>query len=127
MTVSIGKIAASAGLFALVAVGCKHAAPTETKATPDADIAVAVSLVPARDVKTPRLVTLSGTLIGSEEAQVAAGAAGKVIATYVERGSVVKKGALISVSRSASAVIVRRASADDTVHLLLSHCVCVLS
>ena len=57
---------------------------------------MAVSLVAAREVKTPRLVTLSGTLIGSEEAQVAAGAAGKVIATYVERGSVVKKGAVLA-------------------------------
>src|SRR4051794_1769722 len=96
MTASIKKIAAPAVLFALAAVGCKHATPPETKATPDADTPVAVSLVPARDVKTPRLVTLSGTLIGSEEAQVAAGAAGKVIATYVERGSVVKKGAVLA-------------------------------
>src|SRR3954468_3805859 len=96
MTVSIKRIAAPAALFALVAVGCKHATPPETKATPDADTPVAVSLVPARDVKTPRLVTLSGTLIGSEEAQVAAGAAGKVIATYVERGSIVKKGAILA-------------------------------
>ena len=41
-------------------------------------------------------MTLSGTLIGAEEAQVAAGAAGKVIATYVERGSVVKKGGVLA-------------------------------
>jgi len=33
------------------------------------------------------VLMLSGSLIGAEEAQVAAGAAGKVIATYVERGS----------------------------------------
>ena len=64
MTFPIRKIAAPAVLFALAAAGCKHAAPTETKATPDADAPVAVSLVPARDLKTPRLVTLSGTLIG---------------------------------------------------------------
>jgi membrane fusion protein, multidrug efflux system len=96
MTRSTRKIATSAALFALVVVGCKHATPVETKATPDADTPVAVSLVAARDVKTPRLVTLSGTLIGSEEAQVAAGAAGKVIATYVERGSVVRKGAVLA-------------------------------
>ena len=42
---------------------------------------------PPETVKTPRVVTLSGSLIGAEEAQVAAGAAGKVVATYVERGS----------------------------------------
>jgi len=96
MTRSTRKFAAPALLFALVAAGCKHATPTETKATPDADTPVAVSLVPAKDLKTPRLVTLSGTLIGSEEAQVAAGAAGKVIATYVERGSVVRKGTVLA-------------------------------
>jgi membrane fusion protein (multidrug efflux system) len=105
MTRTTRKITAPAVLFALAAVGCKHATPTEAKAPPDADAPVAVSLVPAKEVTTPRLVTLSGTLAGSEEAQVAAGAAGKVLATYVERGSVVKKGAVMARldSRAASA------------------------
>jgi membrane fusion protein (multidrug efflux system) len=80
---------------AVAIAGCQKPAP-ETKQAADADVAVAVSLVPAREVKAPRFVTLSGTLIGSEEAQVAAGAAGKVIATYVERGSVVRKGAVLA-------------------------------
>jgi membrane fusion protein (multidrug efflux system) len=57
---------------------------------------IAVSLVAVKEVKTPRFVTLSGTLVGSEQAAVAAGAAGKVIATYIERGSVVKKGAVLA-------------------------------
>ena len=120
MTASIKKIAAPAVLFALAAVGCKHATPPETKATPDADTPVAVSLVPARDVKTPRLVTLSGTLIGSEEAQVAAGAAGKVIATYVERGSVVKKGAVLARldSRALSAQAAQAAADAETSKLM---------
>jgi membrane fusion protein (multidrug efflux system) len=121
MTVTIKKIAVPAVLFALLATGCKHATPPETKATPDADTPVAVSLVPARDVKTPRLVTLSGTLIGSEEAQVAAGAAGKVIATYVERGSVVKKGAVLARldSRALSAQAAQ-ASADAEASKLMA-------
>ena len=38
-----------------------------------------------------------------------------------------ENGARISVSRSASAVSVLRASAEDTVHLLASHCVCARS
>src|SRR5580692_1878906 len=63
----------------------------------DAEAApIAVKLVAAEVMKAPRVVTLSGSLIGSEEAQVAAGAAGKVIATYVERGSIVKKGAILA-------------------------------
>jgi membrane fusion protein (multidrug efflux system) len=56
---------------------------------------VAVKLVPAQEVKVPRVLTLSGSLIAAEEAEVAAGAAGKVLAAYVERGSVVKKGAVL--------------------------------
>ena len=88
------RIEALAGLVVLAAIGCKK--PETNTKTVDADTPVAVSLVAAREVKAPRLVTLSGTLTGAEEAQVAAGAAGKVIATYVERGSVVKKGTVLA-------------------------------
>ncbi len=56
---------------------------------------IAAPAAPAQEVKVPRLLTLSGSLIGSEEAQVAAGVAGKVMTTYVERGAVVKKGAIL--------------------------------
>ena len=51
-------------------------------------------------------------LIGAEEADVAAGAAGKVIATYVERGSVVRKGALLAKldARAASATAAQAAA-----------------
>jgi membrane fusion protein, multidrug efflux system len=92
-----------AALVVLAAIGCKK--PETNTKTVDADTPVAVSLIAAREVKAPRLVTLSGTLAGAEEAEVAAGAAGKVIATYVERGSVVKKGAVLARldSRAASA------------------------
>jgi membrane fusion protein (multidrug efflux system) len=78
--------------------GCAHPAATAAEAGADAALAplVAVKLVPAHEVKTPRVLTLSGSLIGAEEAQVAAGAAGKVVATYVERGSYVRKGAVLA-------------------------------
>src|SRR3954469_20747115 len=78
-----------------IATGCKNT-PTPAKAADAEAPPVAVSLVPVKEVKTPRVVTLSGTLIGAEEAQVAAGAAGKVVQTFVQRGSVVKKGALLA-------------------------------
>jgi membrane fusion protein (multidrug efflux system) len=83
-------------LFALAPLaGCKHAVVPAGAA--DAEAApVAVTLVAAHEVKAPRVLTLSGSLIGAEEAQVAAGAAGKVVATYVERGSYVKKGAVLA-------------------------------
>ncbi len=82
---------AAAGL-----AGCGRSAATPVAAA-DAEAApIAVKLVPAQVVKAPRVVTMSGSLIGAEEADVAAGAAGKVIATYVERGSFVKKGAILA-------------------------------
>lgn len=90
------RLAAALPLLALASLaGC--ARPAVSAGTSDADVApIAVKLVPAREVKSPRILTLSGSLIGAEEAQVAAGAAGKVIATYVERGSYVKKGVLLA-------------------------------
>ena len=83
------------GLAAVFVLGCGRSV-AETKTAPTTEPAaavIAVTLVPARETKVPRTLTLSGTLVGAEQAQVAAGAAGKVLATYVERGSVVRKGA----------------------------------
>jgi membrane fusion protein (multidrug efflux system) len=77
------------------AIGCKHAEAPAKAADAEAP-PMAVPLVPVKEVKAPRVVTLSGTLIGAEEAQVAAGASGKVVQTFVERGSVVRKGALLA-------------------------------
>jgi membrane fusion protein, multidrug efflux system len=81
----------------VVATGCHkssaEAAPTEGK--PEAAAPIAVKSVDVRELKVPRTLTLSGSLIGSEEAKVAAGAAGKVLSTSVERGAVVRKGALL--------------------------------
>jgi membrane fusion protein (multidrug efflux system) len=50
----------------------------------------------ASNIEVPRALALSGTLTGNEQARVAAGAAGKVMATYVERGQFVKKGAILA-------------------------------
>ncbi|MES1172078.1 MAG: efflux RND transporter periplasmic adaptor subunit [Bacteroidota bacterium] len=79
-------------LLSVAPLGCARSSAETKTATPEAP-PIAVSLVAARDVKVPRVLTLSGSLAGAEQAQVAAGAAGKVLATYVERGSVVKRGA----------------------------------
>jgi membrane fusion protein (multidrug efflux system) len=56
---------------------------------------VAIERARVEPIKVPRVLTLSGTLVGAEQARVAAGAAGKVLATSIERGSVVKKGAVM--------------------------------
>lgn len=105
------RLAALALPLALGACSRAPAATPSSNAEADAP-PLAVKLVAAREVKTPRVVTLSGSLIGAEEADVAAGAAGKVIATYVERGSTVKKGALLAKldARAASATAAQAAA-----------------
>lgn len=84
--------------IALSALGCGRPSSAEEAKSPTPAEAppLDVKTVAARQVKVPRLLTLSGSLIGAEQAQVAAGAAGKVLGTYVERGSVVRKGALLA-------------------------------
>jgi membrane fusion protein, multidrug efflux system len=100
-TKRVMRIEAWSGLSLLAlalagAAGCGRSGASAATST-DAEAApIAVKLVSAEVMKTPRVVTLSGSLIGAEEAQVAAGAAGKVVATYVERGSYVKKGAILA-------------------------------
>jgi len=79
-------------LSTIPVAGCSRSSAETKAAAPEAP-PIAVTLVAVREVKVPRMLTLSGSLAGAEQAQVAAGAAGKVLATYVERGSLVKKGA----------------------------------
>src|SRR5450432_413991 len=79
-----------------VAAGCrKSEAESSHDLKPEAAAPIAVKEVVAQAIKLPRTLTLSGSLIGSVEAKVAAGAAGKVVSTFIERGSVVRKGALL--------------------------------
>jgi len=83
---------------ALTLAGCRksEAESSHDPSKPEAAAPIAVKQVVAEPLKVPRTLTLSGSLIGSEEAKVAAGAAGKVVSTHVERGSVVHKGAVIA-------------------------------
>ena len=87
------------GALLFASTGCSRSA-AETKAPVQAGSAepppIAVTPVAAIAMKVPRVISLSGNLTGGEQAQVAAGAAGKILATYVERGSVVRKGAVLA-------------------------------
>jgi membrane fusion protein (multidrug efflux system) len=84
-----------AGLL-VASVGCSSRSEAEPKAAVAEAPAIAVKRVAATSIKVPRVLTLSGSLVGSDQAQVAAGATGKILATYIERGSVVKKGAVLA-------------------------------
>lgn len=91
------RFAAFSGLlaFGALAPACSRSS-AESKAAPAPEAPpIAVKLVAAETIAVPRVLTLSGTLIGAEQARVAAGAAGKVLSTHVERGSLVKKGAVL--------------------------------
>jgi membrane fusion protein (multidrug efflux system) len=98
-----GSALALVSALALLGGGCHRSAAEAAPpgggtagAATAADMApVTVKLVTSHELKVPRVLSLSGTLIGGEESDVAAGAAGKILATYIERGSVVKKGAVL--------------------------------
>ena len=73
---------------ALAAAGCGAGADT-TAATPEA-VAVTVSVAAAVEEPVTRFIRVSGTLTPQEDAEVAAEIAGRIIATPVERGSLVR-------------------------------------
>jgi membrane fusion protein, multidrug efflux system len=78
------------------AAGCRRSEAEPAPAMQPEAAPIAVKQTAVQPLKVPRVLTLSGSLIGSEEAKVAAGAAGKVVQTFVERGSVVHKGAVLA-------------------------------
>lgn len=119
---SLSPRAAYAGgaLLLLLAGACGRSAAEAPVVAPRGEVvapAISVTKILARDVKVPRQLTLSGSLIGAEEAQVAAGAAGKVLDTRVQRGSVVKKGMILA-RLDARAVGAQAAAADADLAVL---------
>ncbi|MCG5051836.1 MAG: efflux RND transporter periplasmic adaptor subunit [Myxococcales bacterium] len=96
----------------LAVAGCAAEASLPV-APPAPSPATEVSTVTAVSQPWPRTLTLTGSLIANRDALVAADAAGKVIATHVERGSVVKKGApLVSLDRRSAALAQEQAEAQ---------------
>src|SRR4051812_27818083 len=58
---------------------------------------IKVQTVPVTEKPMPEHLVLTGTMKASQESQVAADAAGKVTATFVERGQKVKKGDTLAI------------------------------
>lgn len=106
---------ALATLAAGALAGCHAEAsqPTAKAArAPDAE-QISVSVVRAGTAALPRTLTLTGTLTSNRDSDVAADAAGKVVATYVERGSLVKKGAaLVALDKRSAALAQQQAQAQ---------------
>jgi membrane fusion protein, multidrug efflux system len=76
----------------LAPAGCGPSAAGAVRQAADPAPPAKVEPLVVGEQPMPRTLRLAGTLIASEESAVAAGVAGKVLATYVERGSYVKKG-----------------------------------
>ncbi len=91
MTRLLVPAAAVAGA-AILAAGCSAAAG-RTKDQPAAAAPLAVAAVAAVEQPIARFTRATGTLMAEEQAEVAAETAGRVVATPVERGTRVARGA----------------------------------
>ena len=98
MRTSLLRLPTSALLLAFTAAlaglaGCKAKTIAATEAPP---APIHVETFDTREEPIPRVLALTGTLRGKQQADLAANAAGRVLATLVERGSEVKSGDLIA-------------------------------
>lgn len=106
MSRSPSRSAASLALVALflaIPSGCKKAAPPPV--TSEATAAVDVAKAEVTEVDAPESLRLTGTLRGKKETDLAANVAGRVLRTFVERGTEVKEGAVIAEVDVASAAL----------------------
>lgn len=98
-------------LLFFVVVGCKKPEAQEahlTSAKPELPIKAQTALVVEQPM--PEHLVLTGTLRASQESEVAADAAGKVTATFVERGQRVKQGDILAVLDARGASITASAA-----------------
>ena len=82
-------------LVAVLGHACMAPPARNPTAAPATEVPIKVASVVAATESLPRLIALTGTLKASAESSVAANANGQISRTFVERGSVVAKGAPI--------------------------------
>lgn len=106
----------SLGSLVLVSA-CKQ--PENKEAEAQKAAAPAAVKVQTGDVevkKVPKYLTLTGSILANQESQVAANVAGRVIATYVERGQPVSKGqVLVAVDSQEAGLSAASAAAQSKV------------
>src|SRR3954451_8944009 len=96
----------------LAFAGCRSAA-AEPRKSNEPPAAVKVDTVTVSQRTLPRFLTLTGTLLPNQKADVAADVSGKIQATFVERGSFASKGsALASIDPRSAAISRTEASAQ---------------
>ena len=108
MTMKLGAVWALAGL--LLVSGCKK---------PEASVQLApvervrVETVDVVEAAMPRTLALNGSLRGERETDLAANASGRVLETFVDRGSPVKQGDIVAkLDVRAAAALAAEASAN---------------
>lgn len=102
----VTRVTLVASLTAVLASGCKKPeGKAELTSAQHETPAVSVETAAAVERAMPEHLVLTGTLRASQESEVAADAAGKVTATFVERGQAVKKGTTLAVLDSRGAAI----------------------
>ena len=112
-TVSMRGILTTLALVALVA-GCKPA--DAGSSANEAAAPIHVQTAPIVEQPMPEYVTLTGTLRGNQESDVAADAPGKVVQTLVERGQIVKRGqVLVTLDARGAALTANAAEAQSKV------------
>ncbi len=109
-------------LAALVAVAaCKKPEQVEAGAEKAVELTlppVKVQTAPIEVQPMPRYLTLTGSIYADQQSEVAANVAGRITATYVERGQPVKKGQVLATvdpkaaSFSAAAALAQSQAAD---------------
>lgn len=76
--------------------GCKKPDATAAKSAP-VEVPIRAQLAPVEERPMPERIVMTGTLRANQESDVAADAAGKVTATFVERGQRVKAGDTLAI------------------------------
>ena len=108
------RVLALLAVFALAAVSCKRETPPPDKTAAvaeDKPISASTRKVELRPM--PRYVTLTGSLVPDSSSAVAADVTGKVLSVLVDRGSVVKAGAVLVVLDKRTATIRSREAAAN--------------
>ncbi|MBX3263836.1 MAG: efflux RND transporter periplasmic adaptor subunit [Labilithrix sp.] len=96
-------------------VACKKPDPAVTEVTSAAAPApIKVQVAAVEELPMPEHLVLTGTLRASQESEVAADAAGKVTATFVERGQRVKQGDTLAILDARGASISASAANAQT-------------
>lgn len=97
--------ASALGFFTFSQAACKKPEPAKAEVTSATTPSVKVQTFTSIEQSMPDYLTLTGTLLASQESEVAADASGKVTATYVERGQKVKQGDTLAILDARGAAI----------------------